>query len=37
MSGRPGVQSREQEISELSRGLKQLAKEMGVAVIALSS
>src|SRR5262249_19601285 len=35
MSGRPGVQSREQEISELSRGLKQLAKEMGVAVIAL--
>jgi replicative DNA helicase len=36
MSGRPGVQSREQEISELSRGLKQLAKEMGVAVIALS-
>ncbi|MEY2930865.1 MAG: hypothetical protein RL033_1614 [Pseudomonadota bacterium] len=36
MSGRPGVQSREQEISELSRGLKQLSKEMGVAVIALS-
>jgi replicative DNA helicase len=36
MSGRPGVQSREQEISELSRGLKQLAKEMGIAVIALS-
>jgi replicative DNA helicase len=36
MSGRPGAQSREQEISELSRGLKQLAKEMGVAVIALS-
>jgi replicative DNA helicase len=36
MSGRPGVKSREQEISELSRGLKQLAKEMGVAVIALS-
>lgn len=36
MSGRPGVQSREQEISEMSRGLKQLAKEMGVAVIALS-
>jgi replicative DNA helicase len=36
MSGRPGVQSREQEISELSRGLKQLAKEMSVSVIALS-
>jgi len=36
MSGRPGAQSREQEISELSRGLKQLAKEMQVAVIALS-
>lgn len=36
MSGRRGVQSREQEISEISRGLKQLAKEMKVAVIALS-
>jgi replicative DNA helicase len=36
MSGRQGAQSREQEISELSRGLKQLAKEMSVAVIALS-
>jgi replicative DNA helicase len=36
MSGRQGAQSREQEISELSRGLKQLAKEMQVAVIALS-
>ena len=30
MSGRKGVSSREQEISEISRGLKQLAKEMGV-------
>lgn len=36
MAGRKGVTSREQEISEISRGLKQLAKEMGVPVIALS-
>jgi replicative DNA helicase len=36
MSGRRDVGSREQEISEISRGLKQLAKEMHVAVIALS-
>lgn len=36
MSGRKGVSSREQEISEISRGLKQLAKEMGVPVMALS-
>ena len=36
MSGRKGVTSREQEISEISRGLKQLAKEMSVPVIALS-
>ena len=34
MSGRKGVSSREQEISEISRGLKQLAKEMAVPVIA---
>jgi replicative DNA helicase len=36
MSGRRDAGSREQEISEISRGLKQLAKEMQVAVIALS-
>ncbi len=36
MEGRPDVQSREQAISELSRGLKQLSKDMGVPVIALS-
>jgi replicative DNA helicase len=36
MQGRRDAGSREQEISELSRGLKALAKEMGVAVMALS-
>ena len=36
MQGRRDAGSREQEISEISRGLKQLAKEMGVAVLALS-
>ena len=36
MSGRKGANSREQEISEISRGLKQLAKEMQIPVLALS-
>jgi replicative DNA helicase len=36
MKGRDGVASREQEISEISRGLKALAKELRVPVIALS-
>jgi replicative DNA helicase len=36
MQGRRDAGSREQEISELSRGLKQLAKEMKIAVLALS-
>lgn len=36
MKGRPGVNSREQEISEISRGLKALARELEVPVVALS-
>jgi replicative DNA helicase len=36
MTGRRDAGSREQEISEISRGLKQLAKEMKMCVIALS-
>ncbi len=36
MQGRRDAPSREQEISEISRGLKQLAKELEVPVVALS-
>lgn len=36
MRGRTNVQSREQEISEISRALKAMAKELGIPVLALS-
>jgi replicative DNA helicase len=36
MKGRAGIDNREQEISEISRGLKALARELDVPVIALS-
>jgi len=36
MQGRSGTESRQLEVSEISRGLKALAKEMNVPIIALS-
>lgn len=36
LTGRPSAESRQQEMAELSRGLKQLAKELEVPVLVLS-
>ncbi|HEX5580714.1 MAG TPA: replicative DNA helicase [Gemmatimonadaceae bacterium] len=36
IAGPPGVENRQQEISQISRGLKALAKELSVPVLALS-
>lgn len=36
VQGRPGIQSREQQVADVSRSLKQLAMELNIPVIALS-
>lgn len=37
LTGREGASNRDQELAEISKGLKRLAKELNIAVIALSS